>query len=204
MLKISSNMEHRQGISLAFYQIFVYNTLKFMFISKEKCKPLEIEVEEEIKTESKATPTNAAPKNEKPSKPQGALAAAARQVSRGSLLGGGGEGKPSMASTVLAMASKATSSSAAPSTATAPSAPPSKPSQPAPPPSTAKSPAAPLPPATSKPSTSGTATSSTAATAKQETPTVNNLRSRHDSQGRLKLNRGTKFFRYYIQHYHHH
>ena len=77
---------------------------------KDKCKPLQIEAEGEVKAESQPTPSGA--KTDVPSKPSGALASAARQVSRGSLLGGG-DGKPSMASTVLAMASKATSSTTA-------------------------------------------------------------------------------------------
>ena len=56
-----------------------------------------------MKAETQPTPSGA--KTDVPSRPAGALASAARQVSRGSLLGGG-DGKPSMASTVLAMASK--------------------------------------------------------------------------------------------------
>jgi len=151
---------------------------------EDKCKPLFIEGEGEVKADTQPTPSGA--KTDLPSRPAGALASAARQVSRGSLLGGG-DGKPSMASTVLAMASKATSSTtaaAAPAT-NSPAAPPSKP----PPPPTAaakqaQSPAAPTPSvAASKPSTSGTTPSATTPSSKPEaSAAVNNRRARHDSQ----------------------
>ena len=122
-----------------------------------------------------------------PSKPAGALATAARTVSRGSLLGGG-EGKPSMASTVLAMASKATSSASGGASAAAASAKPPPPSAGG---TAAPAPAAaPPPPAASKPSTSGTTapTSSSSAATKPEATAVNSRRARHDSQGRFNYN----------------
>merc|ERR1712223_861727 len=152
---------------------------------EDKCKPLIIGGEGEVKADTQPTPSGA--KTDLPSRPAGALASAARQVSRGSLLGGG-DGKPSMASTVLAMASKATSSTtaAAASATNSPAAPPSKP--PPPPTSAAKqaqSPAAPSPSvAASKPSTSGTTPSATTPSSKPEASaaTVNNRRARHDSQ----------------------
>ena len=106
------------------------------------------------------------------SKP-GALASAARQVSRGSLLGGG-ESKQSMASTVLAMASKATTSSTQKESKEnkEPAAKETKPPPPPPPP---------------KPSTSGTKPS-TAPPPKPEPPVVNSSRrARHDSQGEFNI-----------------
>ena len=138
-----------------------------------------------MKADTTATPTGAN-KSDVPSRPAGALANAARQVSRGSLLGGG-EGKPSMASTVLEMANKAKSSAAA-SVSSKTTAPPAKTA--AAPPAAAKPASSPVttkpppPPAAPKPSTSGATTPSTATAGKQETTTAINRRGRHDSQGR--------------------
>ena len=136
-----------------------------------------------MKADTQPTPTGAN-KSDVPSRPAGALANAARQVSRGSLLGGG-EGKPSMASTVLEMANKAKSSAAA-SVSSKTTAPPAKTA--AAPPAAAKPASSPVttkpPPAAPKPSTSGATTPSTATAGKQETTTASNRRGRHDSQGR--------------------
>ena len=159
--------------AVIFYIVYLLDFLQ------EKCQPLQIEAEVDNKADAQ-TATGA--KTDVPSKPKGALAAAARTVSRGSLLGGG-EGKPSMASTVLAMASKATSSasSAAGGGGASAAADTSK----TPPPSvtgTTTQPApAVTPAAASKPSTSKATPS--ASTTKPETTTINSRRARHDSQG---------------------
>lgn len=76
---------------------------------EEKCKPdPPSDGEEEAREAEPGAAATSTPLSSSGSKP-GALASAARQVSRGSLLGGGDGSKPSMASTVLAYASKATS-----------------------------------------------------------------------------------------------